>query len=70
MSNPLEALPAQVRLYVYLVLGVAAVAIGAWQASEGDWLTAISLFLGTLGFGMAGSNTPSTLDGRRKVVRR
>lgn len=69
MSNPLETLPASVRLYVYLVLGLLALAIAAWQAAEGDWLKALGLFLGSLGFGVATSNTPANLKGERRQVR-
>jgi hypothetical protein len=58
-TNPLSALPPKVRLYVYAVLGIAALVVAAVQAAHGDWLEAIALFLGSLGFGTAGSNVPS-----------
>jgi hypothetical protein len=55
-SNPLTALPPKVRLYVYAVLGLIALGVAAFQAAGGDWLQAVSLFLGSLGFGTAASN--------------
>lgn len=58
MNNPLALLPPAVRLYVYVVLGVLFLAFTAWQASEGDWVKAVALFLGSLGFATASSNTP------------
>lgn len=56
MKNPLTYLPAKYRLAVYCVLGLVALAVAAVQAADGDWLQAIALFLGSLGFGTAGSN--------------
>jgi ketopantoate hydroxymethyltransferase len=58
MQNPLELLPPKVRAVVYAVLGLAAIGVGAWQASDGDILVAVALGLGALGFGTALSNTP------------
>jgi hypothetical protein len=58
-TNPLSALPPKVRLYVYAVLGIAALIVAAVQAADGDWLQAVALFLGSLGFGTAGSNINS-----------
>ena len=58
-SNPLSALPPKVRLYVYAVLGLIALGIAAFQAADGDWLQAVGLFLGSLGFGTAASNVPA-----------
>ena len=54
----LRALPPNVRLAVYAFLAVLALGVAAWQASDGDWLNAIGLFLGFLGFGTAGVNVP------------
>lgn len=60
MQNPLTYIPAKFRWIAYLVLGVAALVLAAVQAAHGDWLQAIALLLGSLGFGTAGSNvTPS-----------
>lgn len=56
MQNPLTYLPAKYRRIAYAVLGLLAFAVGAAQAAQGDWLQALALFLGTLGFGTAGSN--------------
>jgi hypothetical protein len=53
MKNPLQYLPPSVRTWVYLVLGLVALAIGAYQASDGDWLQAVALLLGSLGFATA-----------------
>jgi hypothetical protein len=54
--NPLTAIPAKARLYVYAVLGLGSLALAAWQASDGDWLVFVGLLLGMLGFGTAASN--------------
>ena len=57
--NPLtEVLPAKARKYVYAVLALAALALGAYKVSGGDWLAFAGLLLGSLGFGTAASNTP------------
>lgn len=58
-KNPLTFLPARYRLAVYAVLGLVALGVSAWQAADGDWLQAVSLFLGSLGFGTAASNVNS-----------
>lgn len=60
MTNPLSSLPPKVRLYVYLILGVIALGIAAWQAADGDWLKAAGLLLGSLGFGTAVSNVDTS----------
>lgn len=57
-KNPLSLLPPAIRLWVYVVLGLVALGIGAYQASGGDWLQAVALFLGSLGFGTAASHVP------------
>lgn len=64
MSNPLAVLPPKVRAYVYAVLALAAVGVGAWQASQGDWLEAVGLFLGALGFGTAQTHNPHNILGK------
>ena len=71
MNNPLAQLPPAVRLWAYVVLGLLAAAVSAWQIAEGDWLKALGLFLGTLGFATASSNVPTKPDDlRRDLVRR
>lgn len=35
--NPFTVLPPKVRLYVYALIALAAVAFSAWQAADGDW---------------------------------
>lgn len=54
--NPLTAIPAKARLYVYALLTVAALALSAYKASEGDWVEFAGVLLGSLGFGTAASN--------------
>lgn len=54
--NPLTAIPAKARLYVYALLTVAALALSAYKASEGDWIEFAGVLLGSLGFGTAASN--------------
>lgn len=58
--NPLTAIPAKARLYVYAALTLAALGLAAYKAAEGDWLEFFGLLLGSLGFGTATSNTPAT----------
>jgi hypothetical protein len=58
-TNPLSVLPPHVRLFAYAFLGTLALGVAAWQAAGGDWLQAVGLFLGSLGFGTAASNVPS-----------
>ena len=55
-QNPLTAIPPKARVYVYALLLLAALAISAYKASEGDWLEFSALLLGSLGFGTAASN--------------
>jgi hypothetical protein len=54
--NPLTAIPPRARLYVYALLTLAALALAAYQAADGDWLVFAGLLLGSLGFGTAASN--------------
>ncbi|WP_374457699.1 hypothetical protein [Nocardioides sp.] len=58
--NPLEAIPARFRKYAYAVLTLAALALAAYKAAEGDWLEFAGLLLGSLGFGTATTHTPAT----------
>ena len=62
--NPLTAIPAKARLYVYAALTLAALGLGAYRAAEGDWLEFVGLLLGSLGFGTAASNTPASILGK------
>lgn len=55
--NPLTVIPTKARKYVYAVLLLAALALSAYKASEGDWLEFAGLLLGALGFGTATANT-------------
>jgi uncharacterized membrane protein YhhN len=58
MPNPLlDVLPAKARKYVYAILALVALALAAYQVSDGDWLVFAGLLLGSLGFGTAASNT-------------
>ena len=68
-KNPLQYLPDNVRVTVYVVLGLAALAVAAVQAADGDWVQAVSLFLGSLGFGTAASNTSPQAAARRRARR-
>lgn len=63
--NPLsDVLPPRVRAYLYAVLVLAGLVLGAWQAAEGNVMTfAVALVL-SLTSALAGSNVPaSTEDG-------
>lgn len=51
-----DVLPPQVRKYVYAALALAAIVLGVYQASDGDWLLFAANLLGALGFGTAASN--------------
>ena len=64
MTNPLEAIPPAVRLYFYAALSLAALALGAYKATEGDWLEFSLLLLGSLGFGTATTHTPGKILGK------
>lgn len=59
MVNPLASLPPKVRGYAYAILALAALALGAYQAAQGDWLEFAVLLLGALGFGTAKTHTPA-----------
>lgn len=58
--NPLDAIPPKARLYVYAALTLAALALAAYKAAQGDWLEFVGLLLGSLGFGTATTHTPAT----------
>lgn len=64
MNNPLALIPAKVRVYVYAVLALAALALGAYQATQGDWIEFAVLLLGSLGFGTAQTHTPASILGK------
>jgi hypothetical protein len=55
--NPFDVLPANIRRYVYAVLGLAALVLAAFKAADGDWLEAAGVLLGSLGFGQATAKT-------------
>lgn len=58
MSNPLQdIIPARHRRRVYALLALAAIAFGAYQASEGDWTLFVASVLTALTSGTAASNT-------------
>jgi hypothetical protein len=54
--NPLSKLPAPVRLWVYVIATLALLVVGAWQASEGDWIKFVGLLATALVTATAGSN--------------
>ena len=57
IQNPLtDILPPKARKYFYAVGFLAALALGAYKASQGDWIEFTGLLLGSLGFGTAASN--------------
>lgn len=56
--NPLTLLPRRARLIAYAALGLLALAVSAYQAADGDWLQAVGLLLGSLGFGTAATHVP------------
>lgn len=57
--NPLtDALPANVRRYLYAAAFLAAIVYGAWQASAGDWNAFVVSLLAALVPALAASNTP------------
>ena len=58
--NPFTKLPALVRLVVYVVVTLAFLAVGAWQAADGNIVTAVFSFLGSLSGMLAGSNLTPT----------
>lgn len=55
-TNPLKFLPAKYRRLLYAAGWTVALGLGAYEASDGDWLKAGIMFLGSLGFGTAHSN--------------
>lgn len=59
--NPLsDVLPPRVRAYLYAVLVLAGLVLGAWQAAEGNVMTfAVALVL-SLTSALAGSNVPAS----------
>jgi hypothetical protein len=55
--NPFDVLPANARRFVYAALGLAAIALAAYKAANGDWIEFAGLLLGSLGFGQATAKT-------------
>jgi hypothetical protein len=60
--NPLTSLPPKVRLWAYMILGLAALVVAGLKAADGDWLEFAGYVLGGLGFGTSASNVPSYRD--------
>lgn len=58
-ANPLSRIPAGLRLALYVAATLVLLAVGAYQAADGDWLKAVSLFAGSLVTLTAGSNVRS-----------
>lgn len=58
-----DILPPTVRKYVYAILGLAALCLSAYQATQGDWLEFAAYVLGALGFGTARANVTTTTKG-------
>lgn len=59
-TNPLhDVVPARARKYVYAIVAFAAIAVGAWEASQGDVGTFIASLVTALVTAMAASNTPA-----------
>jgi len=58
MTNPLtDIIPAAARKYVYAVVTLAALALAAWQASDGNLETFIGSLVTALVTALAASNT-------------
>lgn len=60
-----DRLPAQVRLWVYIVAALLLFGYGLWQAAQGDWLQFAVSVVTALVSGMAGGNVntePVALD--------
>lgn len=57
--NPLTVLPAKARAYVYALLVLASLGFTAWQASDGDWVEAVSGVVSALVGAQALANTPT-----------
>ncbi|APH01678.1 hypothetical protein IGS73_10565 [Janibacter indicus] len=60
----LTTIPAKYRKYVYALLALAALALSAYKASQGDWVEFAGLILGGLGFGTATANTPAGYESK------
>lgn len=58
-----DILPPTARKYVYAILGLAALCLSAYQATQGDWLEFAGYVLGALGFGTARANVTTTTKG-------
>ena len=66
-ANYLLQIPAKYRQTVYVILGLAAAALAAYKAADGDWLEFAWLLLGFLGFGTATVNTaPHAYEGSHR----
>lgn len=52
--------PAPVRLALYALAGLALIAFGAWQASDGNWAAAAVAVMTALVNGLAAAKTEDT----------
>lgn len=57
MNFLVDIIPPKARRYVYGAAALAALIFGAWQASEGDWKTAVTSLLGSTWAALAHANT-------------
>lgn len=53
----LNLIPARYRKAIYDLITLAAIAFGAWQASEGNWETFVGSLLTAITTRMASANT-------------
>lgn len=51
-----ELLPHKARLWLYLIVGLVTLGVGAWQAADGNWLVALFSLAGTLTNALAAGN--------------
>ena len=59
--NPLvDIIPAGARKYVYAVAALLGLIVTVWQASDGDWKTALVSLAGTALTTLAHANTTAT----------
>lgn len=60
MNFLIDAIPAKWRRYVYGVVSLLAFAYSVWQASDGDWRTALTSIVGAAVTALAHANTNSS----------
>ena len=62
-KNPLlDVIPPKQRKYVYALVALASLLLGAWQASEGNFEVFVGTLVTTLVTAMAASNTSTPSD--------